>query len=390
MKIALLGSRGIPARYSGFETFYEQLAIRLVQRGHQVTVYNRSPNISNVRGSYMGVRLVTLPAIPTKHLETISHTLLSSLHAISQRYDIAYYCIAGNSPLVWLSRMGGARTLLNVDGQDWAREKWGAFARWYQRRCESIAGSTTGVLIADAKVIQQRYRAEYNSKTVFAPYGAEIRNDSRTAALQHWGLSPRNYLLFVSRLVPENAADLLLRAFRNVRTNMKLVIAGDATYSEQHKKDLRALADDRVVFTGYAFDETYAQLSSHTYLFVLPSGVDGTRPVLLEQMGFGNAVLVRNSPANMEVIGDRGFSFDQSQAAASLAETLQTLIDSPASVDAMRLQAIGRIRNYYNWDRIADFYEDLFQCMLKQKETLDYDQFLARHAGASGERASTA
>ncbi|MEI6807389.1 MAG: glycosyltransferase [bacterium] len=375
MNIALLGSRGIPAHYSGFETFYEQLAIRLVQRGHQVTVYNRSRHISGVRGSYMGVRLITLPAIPTKHLETISHTFFSSLHAIFQRYDIAYYCIAGNSPLVWLSRLGGARTLLNVDGQDWAREKWGGFARWYQRRCERIAGTTAGVLIADAKVIQQRYRAEYNIKTVFAPYGAEIRNDSRTDALQHWGLSPRKYLLFVSRLVPENAADLLLRAFRQVRTQMKLVIAGDATYSKQYKADLHTLADDRVVFTGYAFGETYAQLSSHTYLFVLPSGVDGTRPVLLDQMGFGNAVLVRNSPANMEVIGDKGFSFDRSRATESLTETLQALIDAPERVDAMRMQAIARITNYYNWDRIADFYENLFRRMLEKQEPLNYDQF---------------
>jgi len=289
---------------------------------------------------------------------------------------------------VWLARLGGARTLLNVDGRDWAREKWGGFARWYQRLCERIAARTTGALIADAKVIQQRYREEQGRETVFAPYGAIIGTDERTDALTRFGLTPRRYLLFVSRLVPENAADLLLRAFRRLHTDMKLAIVGDAPYAEQYKTGLRSLGDNRVVFTGYAFGDDYAQLSSHAFLFILPSGVDGTRPVLLDQMGFGNAVLVRNSPANMEVISDKGFSFDGSRPEECLAEELRRLIATPDVVEAMRGQARDRIRNYYNWDRITDFYEDLFVRMLEQKKLLDYDEFLSHVPGHEQSAAS--
>jgi glycosyltransferase involved in cell wall biosynthesis len=146
MRIGLLGSRGIPARYSGFETFYEQLAIRLVERGHEVTVYNRSHFIRDVKGEYQGVRIVSLPSVRTKHLDTISHTLLSSIHSLFQGYDIVYYCIVGNSPLVWIPRLARACTLLNVDGEDWAREKWSGFARWYQKQCRQYWDSTLFIL----------------------------------------------------------------------------------------------------------------------------------------------------------------------------------------------------------------------------------------------------
>lgn len=376
MKVAFLGSRGIPARYSGFETFYEQLAVRLAARGHEVTVYNRSHFIPDVRGEWSGVRLVSLPAIRTKHLETITHTLLSSLHALTQGYDIVYYCIVGNSPLVWLPRLSGARTLLNVDGQDWAREKWTGFARWYQRRCERIAGRTADVVISDAHVIRDRYRASYGIETVFAPYGAMIRHEPGTAVLDRWGLKPRGYILYVGRFVPENAIDLLITAFRGVRTDMKLVIIGDAPYADGYRESLMAMADDRVVFTGYAFGREYLQLSSHAFCTVQPSAVDGTRPAILDQLGFGNAVVVRDTPANMEVVGDCGVTFAHSRPEASLRETLQRLADDPSDVERLRGCARQRIERYYNWDWITDFYEDCFRRLRRRESLVDYDEFL--------------
>jgi glycosyltransferase involved in cell wall biosynthesis len=377
LRIAFLGSRGIPARYSGFETFYEQLATRLAARGHAVTVYNRAHFIRDVRGEYRGVRLVTLPSIPTKHLDTITHTALSSLHALSQGYDIVYYCIVGNSPLVWLPRMTGARTLLNVDGQDWAREKWSGFARWYQRWCERVATKTAGVIIADAQVVRNRYRELYGAESVYAPYGGNIRRNDATATLTRWGLTPRRYVLFVGRLVPENCADLLIRAFRALPTDMKLVIVGDAPFSESYKGSLAALADDRVVFTGYAFGDAYEQLSSHAYLYVQPSGVQGTRPALLDQLGFGNCVLVRDSEANLEVIGDCGCSFDRSLGAEGLTRTLAALLADGARVESFRDRAHRRISEWYNWDWICDYYEQLFQGLLSGQPAKSYDEYLS-------------
>ena len=381
MKIAFLGSRGIPARYSGFETFYEQLATRLVKRGHKVTVYNRSHFINDVKGEYKAVRIVSLPSIPSKHLDTITHTLISSIHSLFHHYDIVYYCIVGNSPLIWIPRLVGAKVLLNVDGEDWAREKWAGFARWYQRRCEWVATKTAQVIISDARAIEERYKNLYGAKTIFAPYGANIQRNNGLQALEKWELMPDQYILYVGRLVPENSIDLLISAFKKVQTDKRLVIIGDAPYSVEYKKYLHEIADDRVVFTGYAFGSDYIQLSSHAYLYVQPSGIEGTRPALLDQMGFGNCVLVRNSAVNMEVISNCGCFFDRERLLDNLTEKLQELIDSPETVTYYRGKARSRIERYYNWEWITDFYEDLFARMICKESLISYDKYLLRKRG---------
>lgn len=378
MRIALIGSRGIPARYSGFETFYEQLAVRLAERGHDVVVYNRSHFIRDVKGEYKGVRLRSLPCIRTKHLETLSHTFVSSLDALFRRYDIAYYCIVGNAPLAWLPRLTGARTLLNVDGEDWARAKWGAFARWYQRVCERVATRTPNVVIADALAIRARYRTDYGCDAIFAPYGGNIARDDRTDALAPWALDPRSYFLFVGRFVPENAIDVLIRAFSRVRTDKKLVLVGDAPYMGDYKRYVHSLAGDRVVFTGYVFGDGYAQLSSHAYAFVMPSGVDGTRPAILDQLGFGSCVLARDSVVNREVLGTCGMLFEGARGEDGLAERLQDMVDRPERVEECRERSRSRIREFYNWERVTDFYEDLFGRMVRREALQSYDEYLCR------------
>ena len=386
MKIALIGSRGIPARYSGFEQFYEQFAIRLAARGHDVTVYNRSHFIKDVKKEYKGVRIVSLPSIPTKHLDTIVHTALSTLHALFCRYDIVYYCIVGNSPLSWIPRITGAKTLINVDGEDWAREKWSGFAKTYQKWCEGIACKAANAVIADAKGILTRYRQLYNHETIFVPYGANIRTNLRTAeqaSLKKWNLSPNDYIFYVGRFVPENAIDLLVRAFKRLKTGKKLVIVGDAPYADDFKRSLHELAagDDRIIFTGYAFGDDYAQLSANAYLYVQPAGIDGTRPALLDQMGFGNCVLVRNSTVNMEVIGDCGCFFDRERLEDSLTEVMQALVNHPEKVDEYRAKVTSRIENYYNWEWVTSFYEELFQRLKDGRDYVQYDEFIAGSAG---------
>jgi glycosyltransferase involved in cell wall biosynthesis len=430
MKIALIGSRGIPARYSGFEQFYEQFAVRLAERGHEVTVYNRSHFIKDVKGEYRGVRIVSLPSIPTKHLDTITHTALSVLHSLTQRYDIVYLCIVGNSPLAWIPRLAGARTLINVDGEDWAREKWSGFAKSYQKWCEKVACVCSNAVVADAKGVLERYRRLYDHEAVFAPYGANVRTGDRgqesggrgpgaegrgqksevreggrfqgsnvspdpggaasspsephapcamPQVLRKYALRPEEYIFYVGRFVPENAIDLLIRAYRRLDTDVKLVIAGDAPYAEEYKKSLHDLAagDDRIVFTGYAFGGDYEQLSANALFYVQPAGIEGTRPALLDQMGFGNCVLVRNSTVNMEVISDCGCFFDKDRLEDSLAEVMQDLLDHREKVESFRRRVVSRIEQYYNWEWITSFYEDLFQRLKERRPFIQYDEFIA-------------
>jgi len=377
MRISFLGSRGIPARYSGFETFYEQLAVRLAARGHEVTVYNRSRFMGDVGREYRGVRIVSLPSVPTKHLDTITHTALSTAHLMLSRCDIAYYCIVGNSPLVWLPRLRGIPTVLNVDAADWAREKWGAFARWYQRTCERVATRTATILVADSRVIKERYKTLYGTDSVYVPYGANVQRVKSKATLEKHGLTPRGYFMYVGRLVPENAVHLLLDAYRGVDTRLKLVIVGDAPFADEYKADLKRRADERVVFTGYAFGSDYAELSSHAYASVQPSAIEGTRPALLDQLGFGNCVIARGSAANAEVISDAGILYDPASPVDGLRVALARAAGDAGLVNGKRSLATGRIDKFFNWEWITDFHEEMFRRLHAGRAVPDYDGYLA-------------
>jgi glycosyltransferase involved in cell wall biosynthesis len=364
LHIAFLGTRGVPATYSGFETFVEQLGARLVERGHKVTVFNRYPFIPLREGFYRGMRIIRLRTIQRKSLDTLIHTFLSCLWLPLIRPDVVYICGVGNSIFCGLVRLMGIPVVINVDGEDWARKKWSGFAVKWLRASEAWACRLASVVIADAKVIQDRYLRDYGRESVLIPYGADVRlEEEGLETLKKFALEPRKYVLFVGRMVPENRADLLIDAFRAVpRTSgVKLAIVGDAPYSDEFKKSLVAMADDRVVFTGYAFDAAYRELSRHCLFYVLASGVEGTRPVLLDQMGFGNCVVVRDTAANSAVVAEAGVKFENAREKDSLSEKLNYLVDHPDVVEEYRGKAVARVKDAFGWGDVADKYEELFR-----------------------------
>jgi glycosyltransferase involved in cell wall biosynthesis len=361
MKIAFMGIRGIPASYSGFETFVDQLAPRLAARGHAVTVFNRSGFMKDRFRDYKGVEMIYLPSVTSKHFDTLSHSFFSVIRSFPRKFDVVYFCGVGNAPVVFLPRLRGAKVVLNVDGQDWARGKWGFVARNYLRISEWIACRTADHLIADARIIQARYRELYGQETTFIPYGSNIQRNEGDEALRKFGLEKRGYFLFAGRLVPENSAHLLIKAFAALRTDKKLVILGDAPFSEEYKAELKAIAGEGVVFTGYQFGEAYEQLSSHAYVYCMVSGVDGTRPVLLDQMGFRNCVLVRNSAANSEVVAGAGWYFDKDRELEDLTAQMAFLLEHPEKVAELREKSVQRVAEAYSWDKVTDDYEALFR-----------------------------
>ncbi|RME46079.1 MAG: DUF1972 domain-containing protein [Chloroflexi bacterium] len=360
MKIALMGTRGVPASYSGFETCVEQLGSRLAARGHQVTVYARSHHIRYDEPTYLGMRLVKLPTIANKYLDTIVHTFLSSLHGLKEGYDVVLYFIAGNSVVTWIPRLVGQKSIINVDGLDWKRAKWPWFAKAYIRLAERLSGVFANAVVTDSRVVQRYYQDVYGIPTTYIAYGAELPHRPPGETLARFGLQPRKYVLFVGRLVPENCAHHLVEAWELLDTDMKCVIVGDAAYAEDYKARLRSTRDPRIIFTGYVFGEGYWELSSNAYACALTSGVGGTHPALVEAMAFGNAVIVHNTPENLETIGDAGLSYDGRVGAPSLAEALRRLLDDPALAESYRQLARQRARNYYSWDAVTDAYEALF------------------------------
>jgi glycosyltransferase involved in cell wall biosynthesis len=360
LRVAMLGTRGVPATYSGFETCAEELGARLAMRGHEVTVYCRVPHTVHPGAVYRGMRLVKLPTIRSKHLDTIIHTLLSCLHALGRRYDVALFFNVGNSALAWLPRLAGQRVVLNVDGLDWKRKKWGRFARWYIRASERWATRVPHRVVTDSRRVQAYYLERYGAASTYIAYGANPVAVPPGPHLARWGLEPRRYVLFIGRLVPENCAHHLVEAFDGLATGFKCVIVGDAPYAADYIRSLRATPDPRVVFTGYCFGEGVRALLSSAYCFVETSEVGGTHPALLEAMAAGTCVVVNDTPENLETMGDAGFSYDGALGGRSLREVLERLLKDPALAAEQGRRGLERARAHYSWDGVTDDYERLF------------------------------
>lgn len=366
MKIAMLGVRGVPTVHGGFETCAEQLGARLVERGHEVTVYCRPHFVDADRKEYRGMRLITLPTVKNKYLDTLAHTFVGSLHALFQPYDICLYFIAGNSPVCWIPRLTGKRTVINVDGLDWKREKWPGPAKRYIQLAERLAPRLANATLTDSRVVQEYYAQTYRARVYYIAYGSELEPTPPGDTLRQWGLEPRKYILFVGRLVPENHAEHLVEAFRCLqnRGDMKCVVVGDASYQDGYVEQLKANGAQDVIFTGYVYGESYRELSANPYCFVETSSASGTHPALLEAMGYGNCVIVNNTPENLETIGDAGLSYDGAAGAESLRPVLQRLIDNSALVEEQRKRSTAHVRKYYSWDAITDRYLSLFNKLL--------------------------
>jgi glycosyltransferase involved in cell wall biosynthesis len=359
MRIAILGTRGIPARYSGFETLAEELGSRLAARGHDVTVYSRRHPDGRGLATYRGMRRVVVPAVRTKSLETLTHTLLSGVHALFRRYDAALVCNGANVVVCPLLRLRGARTILNVDGLDRERKKWGPVARIYYTICEALSTFLPTVVVADAILMQRYYLERWRKKTTFVPYGSELPPATSNGVLKRFGLEPGRYFLYVSRLEPENNALLVVRAFAKVPGDWRLALVGHAPYAPRYVSLVKAAADPRVVFTGGVYGEGYRELHTHAYAYVQATEVGGTHPALVEAMAFGHGIVANGTPENREVLGDAGLYYAPGDA-DDLARRLESLAASPEACRTLGERAAARAREQYRWDDVTDRYERLF------------------------------
>jgi glycosyltransferase involved in cell wall biosynthesis len=358
MRLAILGTRGIPANYGGFETFAEHLSTRLVARGHDVTVYCRAHYVSPRELEFQGVKLKVLPTIRHKYFDTVVHAFLSALHAVPQRYDAALICNAANAPFASILRLAGTPVALNVDGLEHKRKKWNAIARRYYLMAERLATILPTETVTDARVIQEYYLARYRAASTMIAYGAEVERRP-DPSVRRWRVEPNRYVLYVSRLEPENNAHLVIEAFKRVRTAHKLLIVGDAPYAREYINDLKARArrDRRIIFTGFVFGRDYRALQQNAYCYIHATEVGGTHPALLEAMGFGNCVLTLAAPENMEAIGDAGIAYADED---DLAEKLQRVLRDGSLVQSYRNRAQARVLEHYDWDYVVDQYERLF------------------------------
>ena len=358
MRIAILGTRGIPANYGGFETFAEELAKRLVERGHEVTVYCRERHHAP---TFLGVKLVYLPTIRHKYFDTIAHTCISMLYLLAHPVDVALYCNAANAIFCFLPRLVGMRVALNVDGLERNRKKWNKLAKLWYLLSEWLATFLPNETVTDAVAIKEYYLTRYNRQSTFISYGAEMGKLASSDVLTKLGLARGEYFLYVSRMEPENNGLLVREAFERVQTDKKLALIGDAPYAHDYIQRVRATTDPRVVMPGAIYGQGYKELGSHCFAYIHATEVGGTHPALIEAMGRGALVLYLRTTENEEVAGGVGIAFD----ADTLTEKLQQVLAmSEAERETLRRAAVARVQDRYSWDAVTGEYERLFTNML--------------------------
>jgi glycosyltransferase involved in cell wall biosynthesis len=364
MRVAILGTRGIPARYGGFETFAEELSARLVAAGHAVTVYTRAhAAVPGVR-IHRGAAVRRLPALRLKAFETLSHTLLSSLTVSRARFDVVLLCNAANAPLIPLLHVRRLPVALNVDGLERKRRKWGALGRSYYRLCEALSARWADALVTDARVIQVYYRRAWHRTSEMIPYGGDLQAPRGDDALRRFALADGGYFLYVSRFEPENNPDRVLLAYRDVAAQVPLVMVGGAPYAAGLARRIRRLAaeDSRVVLTGPLYGDAYRQLLFHARAYIHATEVGGTHPALVEAMGAGRVVFFLDNPANREVVRGAGVPFSFA-GGRSLGAALSAYLTEPAAAAPLGEAARGRVQQSYRWDDVAAAYGRLLEAL---------------------------
>jgi glycosyltransferase involved in cell wall biosynthesis len=362
VRVAILGTRGVPAAYGGFETLAEELSTRLAARGHDVTVYSRRGAVREELRSFRGVRVVFAPTLRHKYLDTVVHGVTSGLHAAAERYDAVLFCNGANALACRLPRLlgSGTRVLLNVDGLERNRRKWNRLGRAVYALSERLSCVLPDVVVTDALEIRRYYLERYSQPSAFVPYGSDLPEPEDRTVLGRLGLEPGGYVLYVSRFEPENNPDAVVRAYRAVPGERPLVLVGSAPYAEGFIGRLRedAAKDPRVLLPGAIYGEGYRALLANAAAYVHATEVGGTHPALVEAMGFGRPVLVHDTPENREVAGEAALFWDAREP-ATLSRLLSALLADPARREALGAAARRRATSRYRWDDVTTAYEAL-------------------------------
>lgn len=355
--LAIAGTRGVPANYSGFETFAEELGARLVERGHRVTVYGRAAYVGKGRRTHRGISVVPLPGLRGKHLETPVATLVSALFALRARHDVVLLCNAANAFALPLFRLGGAATAINVDGVDRLRRKWGRAGRLWYWVGERLALRCADQLLVDAECLRTYWQETHGVDLPVIPYGGEREPAPAThPVFARLGVEPGRYVLTVGRLEPENNALAVVEGYRSVPGSLPLVVLGDAPYAEAYKAQVRAAAGPRVVFAGGIYGEGYVALQTHAACYVAAGEIGGTHPALVEAMTFGGPIVANDVPEHREVLGEGGLFYSSRE---ELSAALASVLTEPALGAMLRDRARARAETRYRWERVVERYEAL-------------------------------
>ncbi|MEO8194261.1 MAG: glycosyltransferase [Gemmatimonadales bacterium] len=366
LRIGMLGLYGMTMpklHFTGFETGFGEIAPRLAEMGHHVVMYCRRGSVPREMRvpEYKGVRLVYVPSPGGKNFSGLIATFFAVVHALATgRYEVFFFVNVGMGHHAALCRLFGHKVVMNVNGLDWTRAKWGPLAKFYFLSAAHSAVRFCTELVTDADAMQEFYRERFQKETTMIAYGAYIESSVNPALVRQFGVEPDDYYLIASRLIPENHADLITEAFLASGSERKLLIAGGANYDSEFHRKLRSLAGGKVILAGHIDDqEVIRELHCNCFAYLHGHSVGGTNPSLLKAMGYGNCIVALDTVFNREVLADGGIFFPRD--AAVLAERIREIEDDLPLVEALRRTGPERIRANYTWEKIAGQYDELFR-----------------------------
>lgn len=366
MRIAFIGQKGIPATYGGIEDYIEKIALRLVKKGHEVTVFCR-PHYTSTNGWYKGIRLRKVYSIPTKHLDAISHTLFCSVDSLFGKFDLINYQALGPSSLSFIPKLfGKTKVVATIHSLDWQREKWNRWAKLVLKLAEYPSIHFPDRVAVVSESLKKYFEDKLKKEVVGVPTGVDPPVFRKPDKIKRFGLEKNNFILFLNRLVPEKGCHFLIQAFRELETDKKLFIAGEGKFSEDYQKSLHRWRGERIIFGGYVEREVLEELYSNCYLFVLPSVVEGVSQAVLQALSYGRAVLVSDIKENLDAVGNLGFSFTNEDV-KDLKEKLDSLLKNPDLVEGEEEKRRDYIQANFSWDEAAESLENLFFNCLNKK-----------------------
>jgi len=364
MKIAIIGSRGYPYVYSGYETFVKELVERLVTRDYEITVYCHKNLFKSFPAQVNGVNLVYISTIEKKSLSQLVHSIQSITHACLKNFDIILVVNSANGPFGLITRLFGKKTAINVDGLEWLRPKWKGLGSKYFHWASRMATKLYDVIITDSDEMQKVYEREFNAQSTVIAYGANIRESTHPELIKQWGLQPQGYYLIVGRLIPDNNADIILGEFIGASSDKKLVIVGDVPYRDVYAKSLKGLDDPRVVFTGYVTDQdVLAELYHNCFAYFHGHEFGGTNPTMLKALAYGCAICALDTVFNREMLNNDEYGMFFTKQKGSLETLIHAIEAVPGTLQTYKQSSRTRITTNYTWEKITAQYDALFKGM---------------------------
>ena len=361
MKIAIIGSRGYPYVYSGYETFVTELVERLVPMGVEVRVYCHRNLFKERPKTKNGVELVYIPTIEKKSLSQLIHSFQSMLHVCFSRTDVVLVVNSANGPFGAIARIFNKKTAINVDGLEWLRPKWKGLGAKYFYWASKISTKLYDHIINDSEAMRLYYLNEFQCDSTVIAYGANIRESTNASLIKKWNLEVDDYYLIVGRLIPDNNADVIIREFSNSSSKKKLVVVGDVPYQDSYADKIKGIEDDRLVFTGYITDQDeLAELYHNCFAYFHGHQYGGTNPTMLKALAYGCAIIALDTVFTREMLADDEYGLYFTKDENNLKKLIEFCEKNQVKLNSLKLNSRSRIKENYTWEKITQQYYDLF------------------------------